>query len=145
MSLPAPKQSPNVVFSRYKSNIRDLQSIVLSAQKGIQAKAFFDVASLSGIDRNQLAGLLNVSLKTLTRYHQQKKKLSAGKSERVLKLLALYKKGEEIFGNVNEFRKWMNEPAYGLGNMIPVSLLQTSGGIDLTMEELSRIEFGDLA
>ncbi len=92
-----------------------------------------------------MAGLLNVSLKSLNRYRQENKKLSPGKSERVLKLMKLYRKGEEIFGKVEEFRKWMDEPAYGLGYMIPETLLETSGGIDLIMEELTRIEFGDLA
>lgn len=139
------KESHSSLFTRYEKNFRHLQNIVLTAKNGVSAKAFFDVAVVSGIEKNKLAGLLNVSLKSLNRYKQQNKKLSPGKSERVLKLMALYRKGEEIFGNVNEFRKWMDEPAYGLGNMIPETLLQTSGGIDLIMEELSRIEFGDLA
>ncbi|HYV92109.1 MAG TPA: antitoxin Xre/MbcA/ParS toxin-binding domain-containing protein [Chitinophagales bacterium] len=139
------KESPSTLFKPYEKNIRHLQNIVLAAKKGVSAKAFFDVASVSGIEKNKLAGLLNVSLKSLNRYRQQHKKLSPGKSERVLKLMRLYRKGEEIFGNVNEFRKWIDEPAYGLGNMIPETLLETSGGIDLIMEELTRIEFGDLA
>jgi putative toxin-antitoxin system antitoxin component (TIGR02293 family) len=149
MAAPAIKrgvpENYSTLFSHYAKNIRDLRNIVLSANKGIQAKAFFDVASVSGIEKNQLAGILNVSLKSLIRYKQQNKKLSPGKSERVLKLIALYKKGQEIFSDVFEFRKWLEEPAYGLGNMIPIELLHTSGGIDLIMEELTRIEFGDLA
>ena len=96
------KQLPTgqaAIFLRYDHSIRDLFTIVVEAKKGINAKAFFDVVSISGIDRNKLAGLMNVSLKTLLRYKQQNKKLSATKSERVLKLIALYKKGNEIFGD----------------------------------------------
>jgi putative toxin-antitoxin system antitoxin component (TIGR02293 family) len=133
------------IFSRYEKSIKDLFTIVVEARKGVNATAFFDVVSISGIDRNKLADLMNVSLKTLLRYRQQNKKLSATKSERVLKLIALYKKGEEIFGSGSEFHKWMEEPSYGLGNMIPFDLMHTSGGIDLITEELKRIEFGDLA
>ena len=135
----------SAIFSKYEKSIKDLFTIVVEAQKGVTARAFFDVASLSGLDRNRLADLLNLSLKTLLRYRQQNKKLNAAKSERVLKLIALYKKGEELFGSAPEFRRWMEEPAYGLGNMIPFDLMHTSGGIDLITEELKRIEYGDLA
>jgi putative toxin-antitoxin system antitoxin component (TIGR02293 family) len=149
MGIPALSHSSQVnyapLFLRYKKSISDLRTIVLTAKKGVQAKAFFDVADVSGIEKNQLAAILNVSLKSLVRYRQQNKKLSPGKSERVLKLIALYKKGREVFNNLSEFRLWLAEPAYGLGNIVPLDLLHTSGGIDLIMEELGRIEFGDLA
>lgn len=142
------KQLPTgqaAIFLRYDHSIRDLFTIVVEAKKGINAKAFFDVVSISGIDRNKLAGLMNVSLKTLLRYKQQNKKLSATKSERVLKLIALYKKGNEIFGDSASFRRWLEKPAYGLSDMTPMELMHTSGGIDLIREELSRIESGDVA
>jgi putative toxin-antitoxin system antitoxin component (TIGR02293 family) len=142
------KQLPTgqaAIFLRYDHSIRDLFTIVVEAKKGINAKAFFDVVSISGIDRNKLAGLMNVSLKTLLRYKQQNKKLSATKSERVLKLIALYKKGNEIFGDSAAFRRWLEKPAYGLSDMTPLELMHTSGGIDLIREELSRIESGDVA
>ncbi|MEO6167844.1 MAG: antitoxin Xre/MbcA/ParS toxin-binding domain-containing protein [Chitinophagales bacterium] len=133
------------IFLRYDKSIRDLFTIVVEAKKGVNARAFFDVVSISGIDRNKLADLMNVSLKTLLRYKQQNKKLSATKSERVLKLIALYKKGNEIFGDTHAFRRWVEKPAYGLGSMTPIELMHTSGGIDLIQEELSRIEFGEVA
>ena len=139
------KESHSSLFTRYEKNFQHLQNIVLTAKNGVSARAFFDVAAVSGIEKNKLAGLLNVSLKSLNRYRQQNKKLSPGKSERVLKLMKLYRKGEEIFGDVEPFRRWLEKPAIGLGWMIPFELLQTSGGIDLIMEELIRIEFGDLA
>ncbi|MBK9730457.1 MAG: DUF2384 domain-containing protein [Chitinophagaceae bacterium] len=133
------------IFLRYDKSIRDLFAIVSEAKKGVNAKAFFDMVSVSGIDKNKMAGLMNVSLKTLLRYKQQNKKLSATKSERVLKLLALYKKGNEVFGDTNAFRRWLEKPAYGLNSMTPIELMHTSGGIDLIQEELTRIEFGDVA
>ena len=35
--------------------------------------------------------------------------------------------------------------AYGLGNQVPFTLMDTFTGISLIEEELIRIEFGDLA
>jgi putative toxin-antitoxin system antitoxin component (TIGR02293 family) len=57
----------------------------------------------------------------------------------------LYKKGISIFGSVEEFNKWMEAPAYGVGGQRPNDLLDTMTGINLISEELTRIEYGDLA
>ncbi len=60
-------------------------------------------------------------------------------------LKALNQKGESVFGSAHAFRRWMDKPAYGLGGQVPFVLLHTSGGIDLIMDEVTRIEYGDLA
>ena len=57
----------------------------------------------------------------------------------------LFKKGNEIFGELEAFRRWIMKPAYGLGWEVPSELMETSGGIELIMEELYRIEFGATA
>ncbi|WP_460909491.1 antitoxin Xre/MbcA/ParS toxin-binding domain-containing protein [Spirosoma areae] len=44
--------------------------------------------------------------------------------------MALFQTGESGFGAADAFRRWMDEPAYGLGNQIPFNLLHTLGGID---------------
>ena len=50
-----------------------------------------------------------------------------------------------MFGSIEEFNKWIAEPAFGLGNKTPQDLLDTITGIELVGEELTRIEYGDLA
>ena len=84
-------------------------------------------------------------LKTINRYKQEKKKLNPRNSELILKLLALYSKGIEVFGKLESFNNWLMKPAFGIGNKTPFSLMNTSTGIDLIFEELIRIEYGDLA
>ena len=88
---------------------------------------------------------MNISTKTLDRYKKAEKRLTPSASELMLKLISLYSKGEELFGSQNEFQKWIEEPAYGLGNKVPKTMLQTPAGIDLITDELIRIEHGDLA
>jgi uncharacterized protein (DUF2384 family) len=66
-------------------------------------------------------------------------------SEQLLQILALYKKGEEIFGTPHSFNEWLKVPAMGLGGRTPFDLMHTPGGISLIMEELIRIGFGALA
>lgn len=132
-------------FRYYEPFIRDNISIVLSSRRGVDAIAFFDLADLSGFKREEVARLFDTSLKTLLRYRDTNRKLSPATGELVLKMLALFRHGEEVFGSISEFGGWLSTAAYGLGNQIPFELMQTSGGIDLIDDELSRIKYGALA
>lgn len=125
--------------------VKDSFSLVMEARKGVQATVAFEVAHAMDLHVDQLADILHVTTKTLRNYRQGKRKLSASLSEQTLKLLALQLKGHKVFGQAAAFRRWLEKPAYGLDEQLPLDLLETSGGIDLVMEELDRIAYGDLA
>jgi putative toxin-antitoxin system antitoxin component (TIGR02293 family) len=134
------------VLSKYKSSISSDLSILKSANRGINSVVFTELVEITGINRNFLAEqVFDVSLKTMLRYQKENKNLNARNSEIALKLLNLFSKGMEIFGNMNSFMSWLNKESYGLGNQIPIHLMNTNTGIDLIEEELLRIEFGALA
>ncbi|WP_266366045.1 type II RES/Xre toxin-antitoxin system antitoxin [Tellurirhabdus rosea] len=124
---------------------QDRSALVLLALQGIPAAAFFDIAEQTGYRREQLAEVFDTSVKTFQRYEREDRKLNPQDSEKALKIMALFEKGEELFGSNDHFRRWMDKPAFGLGSQVPFDLLHTSGGIDLIMDELTRIEYGDLA
>ena len=124
---------------------QDRIALVILALQGVPATRFFDIADLTGYKREQLAEVFDTSLKTFQRYEREQKKLNPQDSEKVLKITALFQTGESVFGSADAFRRWMDKAAYGLGYQVPFELLHTSGGIDLIMDELMRIEYGDLA
>ena len=138
-------QEEAAIYAKYDSQIRDNISIVFSARKGLSSKVYYDIIMLSGFKKEQIAQLFNTSAKTITRYTQEDKNLDIVSSEHALKIIALFRKGTEIFGELEAFRRWIQKPAYGLGWQVPVELMETSGGIEMVLEELIRIEFGDLA
>ena len=134
------------VLSKYKSAISSDLSIVKNANAGISSTIFSELIEISGINKNFLAEeVFDVSLKTMLRYQKEGKKLTPRNSEIALKLLNLFDKGIEIFGSMDSFMVWLNKKAYGLGNEVPLTLMNTNTGIDLIEEELIRIEFGALA
>lgn len=138
--------SNQAIISKYNAYIKDDISILDSSLNGVNTATFFDFVSLSGINKVVLAEkIMDISFKTIQRYKQEKKLLNAQKSELLLKLLALYKKGNEIFGSTMSFNNWLNKPAYGIGSRVPFVLLSTTTGIDLIFDELIRIEFGAFA
>ena len=129
----------------YENHDNDRFWLIEEAAAGVPASAVNDLIGLTHLRKEFFAGMLNISSKTLDRYRKAEKRLTPSASELMLKLFTLYRKGERIFGNLDEFQKWIEEPAYGLGYKVPKTILQTSAGIDLIMDELIRIEYGDLA
>ncbi len=125
--------------------LTDAFALVMQARTGVPARTAFAVANLLQISFDELADLLHTTTKTLRTYRDTNKRLAPAASEQVLKLLALARQGGEVFGEPVAFRGWLGKPAYGLDGQLPLALLQTSGGIDLVAEEVSRIAYGDFA
>jgi putative toxin-antitoxin system antitoxin component (TIGR02293 family) len=139
------KTKSRSVLKDYEKHLDDRVWLVEEGAAGVPASAVYDLIGLTHLSKEFFANMLNISSKTLDRYRQAEKKLNPASSEMMLKLFSLYKKGEETFGNIDEFQKWIEKPAYGLGYKVPKTLIQTPGGIDLVIDELIRIEYGDLA
>lgn len=130
---------------KYNVSAENDYTMAQKAQAGLHVSAFFDLVSISGLTNQELSSLLDLSFKTIQRYQKEGKKLNALNSEQLLKLISLYQKAEEVFGDVSSFDRWLRKPAAGLGNNNPFKFMQTPGGIDLIQNELYRIEYGALA
>ncbi|MET4104855.1 antitoxin Xre/MbcA/ParS toxin-binding domain-containing protein [Hymenobacter sp. UYP22] len=124
---------------------QDAYALVMEARKGVPAATAFEVAEAYQLQAQELEAIYELSTKTLRTYSQEKKNLSAASSEKTLKIISLYNLGVEVFGEAAAFLRWLDKPAHGLDGEIPLRLLETSGGIDLVAEELTRIAYGDLS
>ena len=113
-------------------------------RQGIPKIAIDNLVDKTGIPVNEMAILMRLSDRTLRRYNPQTL-LNPEQSERVVELSRLYSRGEEVFGNLDNFKEWMNSTVMALGNIKPKTLLDTSLGIDILMNELGRIEHGIFA
>lgn len=85
--------------------------------------------------------VFEITPKTFNTYKTEKK-LPSHILEKTLKLNELYAKGEELFGTVSQFNKWLNKELFSLENLIPLRLMNTVIGIDKVLDELYSIEFG---
>ncbi len=89
----------------------------------------------------KLAGLLHLHPRTIQNYKEQQRNLEPVESEHLLKLITLFAKGEEIFGNIEEFNAWLQKPFWN-GRETPLEWLITPGGVDLVSEEIDRLAYG---
>ncbi len=111
------------------------------AKKGVKPHIFYSFAEAIKVSNKALAGLLHLSSRTLSNYHQTKKSLEPVQGEHLLKLIALYDKGIELFGSVDEFNCWLNKPFWNADEK-PIDWLITPGGVELVAQELDRLGYG---
>jgi putative toxin-antitoxin system antitoxin component (TIGR02293 family) len=122
-------------------DIEGLPNIVKKALKGVSPEIFYSFATLIDMPDRYLAAMINTSARTLSNYKEQKKNLEPVKGEHLLKLIALFKKGEEIFGTLYEFHGWLFKPQLH-ATEVPIDWLVTPGGVDLVSQELDRVAYG---
>lgn len=88
-----------------------------------------------------LAAIINLSSRTISNYKDSQKKLEPLYGEHLLKLIVLFEKGEQIFGNIDEFNYWLQKPFWNSSEK-PMDWLNTSGGVDFLTEELEKLAQG---
>ncbi|NIJ52785.1 antitoxin Xre-like helix-turn-helix domain-containing protein [Dyadobacter arcticus] len=129
---------------RNKFNDIDMDTnfaIVSSARKGINTKVFYDFANAIKMPEKNLASIINLSSRTISNYKDSQKKLEPLYGEHLLKLISLFKKGEMLFGNIDEFNYWLQKPLWNSYER-PSEWLTTNGGVDFLNEELDRLAQG---
>jgi putative toxin-antitoxin system antitoxin component (TIGR02293 family) len=132
----------SLIKSKFKElNLVNNHSIVFSARKGLKTKVFYDFADTIKMSEKNLAFIINLSARTISNYKEKRKNLEPLYSEHLLKIIALFEKGEEIFGNIDEFTYWLNKPFWN-SKQKPIDWIVTSGGVDLVMEELDKLAQG---
>ncbi|MCF8258447.1 MAG: DUF2384 domain-containing protein [Flavobacteriales bacterium] len=141
---PAQLREPVALYNSYHADFQSPLAIAMKAAMGLRSRALNDLEFLSGLSKQAVARFLHVTSRSLNRYLEEDRVLDAAKSETLLKLIALYRKGTDVFGSKETFNQWLGAPAMGIGNLIPFDLMETSSGIDIIDEELDRIAFGDV-
>lgn len=117
------------------------EAIFFAARKGVRPTVFYHFAKTSQLPEKELARLINLSARTISNYQERQKPLARVESEHLLKLIALYNKGETLFGSVAELNQWLHKPFWNRDDR-PIDWLDTPSGVDLVMAELDRIAHG---
>ncbi len=142
MSATIMTNDKNSVKNRFKNlNLSSSHAIVFSARKGLKPKIFYDFAEAVKMPEKILAGILNLSARTISNYKEQQKVLEPVYGEHLLKLISLFEKGENIFRNIDEFNYWLRKPFWN-SHETPLDWINTPGGVDLVMEELDKLAQG---
>lgn len=116
-------------------------NLIELTRTGIPKKTLKSLADYSTISFKSLAQLLPVSERTIQRYAEDEK-FKSDVSEHVILIARVLFRADDVFSSRKDLKKWLTTPLLSLGNRTPLSLLDTSFGAQLVIDELGRLEHG---
>ena len=111
-------------------------------REGIPWDSVSDVKSALNLTDGELARILDVSERTLSRLRRSKKRLSASAGDRLYRLIRIFSFTEEVLEDDKAARDWLHQPQVGLGGRIPLDFIRTEAGAREVEDLLGRIEYG---
>jgi putative toxin-antitoxin system antitoxin component (TIGR02293 family) len=126
-------------------NQDDLYKIIQIVREGLPYYAFQNYAEKSPFNLTEWSAFLGLSERSLNRYKKDQKSFDKVHSGRIIEIVLLLNKGIEVFGDEKKFAIWMDSHIIALGGVKPKDLLDSSFGIRLLDDELTRIDYGILA
>lgn len=129
----------------YKFPDEDSLEMVNLLRDGVDTAYFYNLSSRINFSLDDWSSFLHLSERTLQRYKKENKHFDTIYSERIVQIDLLYKKGAEVFDNIQDFQIWMETVSVPLGSIKPKELLDTTYGINMVADELGRIEHGIFA
>jgi putative toxin-antitoxin system antitoxin component (TIGR02293 family) len=137
------KKLIEVLGKKYVStNVESPFDFIHIANKGINVAVVKNFRVYFNLPRNITANMLNVSEPTLYRWTKANKDLDRNFSIKLFELADLFLYGIEVFGDKENFFKWLNLPNTALGGLEPQELVEIPGGISKVNDILGRIEHG---
>jgi putative toxin-antitoxin system antitoxin component (TIGR02293 family) len=89
-----------------------------------------------------VAGVLDVTPKTFSRWRGRDSALSEQQADRMLILKSIFDLGEKVLGSDTSLKKWIREPVFSLDGQTPLKLLKTESGRRRIESVLHQIEYG---
>ena len=129
------------VFSSIdKDHEPDSMQVITLIRNGVSGDSIIRLADLMNIPKNDVYNLLNLKARTAQR--QVSKNLDADKSGHLVQITKILQRCVEVFEDLEKAKRWLKSPNYALRNQIPLNLLDTTEGIELVRDTLTRIEYG---
>lgn len=122
-------------------HIKNKMDLIELSRIGVSKNALLHLAKYLNITMHQIADFLPVTERTVQRYSPDTR-FKRVVSEQILHIAKVAAKGSEVFQDRDKFLKWLNFPNKALANQTPISLLNSTFGADMVLEELGRIEHG---
>jgi putative toxin-antitoxin system antitoxin component (TIGR02293 family) len=110
-------------------------------REGVTKDRVLDIKEDIEIDYDQLSRILAVSRATITA-KKKDGKFKPDASERILHLNDVIRLGHQVFGERPAFNLWLKSPSKALGNVSPLSVMDTIYGIEEVKKEILRIAHG---
>lgn len=117
----------------------DATDIVLS---GIPWRAAFAVQRRYQLSDSELARILGISVRTLSRHRHSADVLPLAQSDRLYRAVTVLSWAVHVLEDTSSAMAWLRRPQTGLGGRIPLEIMITGTGAQQVEELLGQIEYG---
>jgi len=129
----------------YASLFENKMLITYLIREGVTYTMFQLIQANTPFSEKDWAEILDISLKSLTRYRQHETTFKVSQSEKIMEMAEVTDLGVDVFGDMERFKSWLDTPSFALGNVKPLELLRDSYGKEMIVGELTRIRYGILS
>jgi putative toxin-antitoxin system antitoxin component (TIGR02293 family) len=118
------------------------QEWITKIRSGLPCSTVSTLARRIDVPQKDVAAWLHTTTRTIQRTIEANTPLGPDLSDRVAQLIRVYCRCRDVFKDDKKVSVWLKSPNYALGNVSPVSLLDTIPGMEIVLDELGRIEHG---
>ncbi|MBX2980488.1 MAG: DUF2384 domain-containing protein [Flavobacteriales bacterium] len=120
---------------------RPIADWVKEGSRPLSMQRFRSIARKIPLDLERWGVVLHIPVVQWKQRIIKRQPLNPLEADRVLLVEELYRRGEEVFGSMENFHGWMEDEHLLLGKP-PMDLLVSSKGIEQVLDELIAIEHG---
>lgn len=111
--------------------------------EGMEAIVLERIANeLLSMSVGSLVKTLGIAWSTAQRKIKNEERLAVWESDRVARLLLVFKQAKLFFGEYNRTAQWMKAPLAGLDGRSPLDCLETQPSYDRLMDIVTRMQSG---
>jgi len=146
-STPSVAAEPGATYTRTAAtkrpaaNPRPVDEWIREGSKPLSMQRFRAIARKVPFPLERWGAVLHVPSARWKQRLAKREQLAPLEADRVLLVEELYRRGEEVFGNKEDFQRWMELDHLLLGKA-PMAYLVSSKGIEQVLDELVAIEHG---
>ena len=118
-----------------------VDDIIRRVEEGFDVQVLERFRRMLDLSVDAAASLLGTSARTLAR-RQKEGHLQETESDRLYRIVRLFERAVDVFGNQEDARIWMWRPQWGLGGAIPLEYARTDPGAREVESLLDRIDYG---
>lgn len=141
LPMPTPSTPPRPVESFEDLQAAGLSGLLESIDEGLPARLIGEIQERLGVNPEEMATLLGISLRTLKR-RGESGSLTPVESERLYRIARLFRKSTSVFESEEEARSWLKRPQMRLGGEVPLEIARLEPGAREVERLLGRIEHG---
>lgn len=129
---------PKIFGEKVPNEPMDFINAIRTGLPGTSVNAVSEVLQVS---KGEMYSLLHITPRTAQRIVRSER-LDVDISDHIVQLMNIHKKCIEVFEDGEKAMRWLKTSNFALGDQTPLSLLDTTAGIELVADTLTRIEYG---